>query len=189
MAEALAKRILTFWFGTADLAEPVEFREAWFTRDDAFDQEIRASFSNEVESALRGELDRMAGTAEGALALLLLLDQFTRNLFRGTPRAFSGDARARTIARSALARGFDAAMSPNHRIFLYLPFEHSEDLADQARSVALFATLNDPRAYDYAVRHKDVIVRFGRFPHRNAALGRDSTKEEIEFLKTPGSSF
>lgn len=189
MAEALATRILTFWFGTANLAEPVEFREAWFKRDDAFDQDIRAGFSNDVEGALRGELDGMAETAEGALALLLLLDQFTRNLFRGTPRAFSGDARARTIAKSALARGFDAAMSPNHRAFLYLPFEHSEDIADQERSVALFATLNDPRAYDYAVRHQDVIARFGRFPHRNAALGRDSTQEEIEFLKTPGSSF
>jgi len=189
VAEALVNRILTFWFGTADLAEPVEFREAWFRRDDVFDQEIRADFSNEVECALRGELDAMAETAEGALALLLLLDQFTRNLFRGTPKAFAGDAQARKIAKSTLARGFAAAMSPNHRIFVYLPFEHSEDIADQERSVALFASLNDPRAYDYAVRHKDVIARFGRFPHRNAALDRDSTQEEIEFLKTPGSSF
>lgn len=189
MAEALARRILVHWFGTPDLADPVEFREAWFKRDDAFDQDIRASFSDEVESALRGELDGMAETAEGVLALLLLLDQFTRNLFRGTPKAFAGDERARKIAKAALARSFDAAMSPNHRIFLYLPFEHSEDLADQERSVALFATLNDPRAHDYAVRHKDVIARFGRFPHRNIALGRDSTQEEIEFLKTPGSSF
>lgn len=189
MAEALAKRILTFWFGTANLADPVEFREAWFKRDDAFDQDIRAGFSNEVERALRGELDAMVETAEGTLALLLLLDQFTRNLFRGTPKAFAGDARARKIAKAALARGFDATMSPNHRIFLYLPFEHSEDIADQERSVTLFATLNDPRAYEYAVRHKDVIARFGRFPHRNAALGRASTSEEIEFLKTPGSSF
>jgi uncharacterized protein (DUF924 family) len=189
VAEALARRILAHWFGTPKLADPVEFREAWFKRDDAFDQDIRASFSNDVESALRGELDGMSEGAQGALALLLLLDQFTRNLFRGTPKAFAGDARARKIAKAALARGFDAAMSPNHRIFLYLPFEHSEDIADQARSVTLFATLNDPRAYDYAVRHKDVVARFGRFPHRNAALGRESTLEEIEFLKTPGSSF
>jgi len=189
VAEALARRILVHWFGTPNIVDPVEFREAWFKRDDAFDQDIRVSFSNEVESALRGELDGMAETAERALGLLLLLDQFTRNLFRGTPKAFAGDAQARKIAKAALARGFDAAMSPNHRIFLYLPFEHSEDIADQERSVTLFATLNDPRAYDYAVRHKDVIARFGRFPHRNKALDRTSTPEEIEFLKTPGSSF
>lgn len=189
MAEAVTQRILSFWFGTADLAQPIEFREAWFKRDDAFDQDIRASFSNEVESALRGELDGMAETAQGALALLLLLDQFTRNLFRGTAKAFAGDAPASKIAKQALARGFDAAMSPNHRIFLYLPFEHSEQIADQERSVALFATLNDPRAYDYAVRHKEVIDRFGRYPHRNEVLGRPSTPEEIEFLKTPGSAF
>lgn len=189
MAEALARRLLLYWFGTHNLAEPVEFREIWFKRDDVFDQDIRTRFLNDVESALRGELDGMAETAEGALALLLLLDQFTRNLFRGTAKAFAGDERARKIARAALARGFDAAMSPNHRIFLYLPFEHSEDIADQERSVALFATLNDPRAYDYAVRHKDVIARFGRFPHRNATLGRANTPDEIEFLKTPGSSF
>ena len=189
MAEALTPRILTFWFGTANLGDAVEFREVWFKRDDAFDQDIRARFSNEVESALHGELDGMADTAEGALALLLLLDQFPRNLFRSTAKAFAGDARANRIAKLAPERGFDAAMSPNHRIFLYLPFEHSETLEDQDRSVALFATLNDPRAYDYAVRHKDIIVRFGRYPHRNEALGRASTREEIEFLKTPGSSF
>lgn len=189
MADALEERILAFWFGTADLADAVEFREAWFKRDDAFDQSIRTNFASDVERALAGELDGMADTPAGALALLLLLDQFPRNLFRSTPKAFAGDERARKIAKAALARGLDAAMSANHRIFLYLPFEHSENIADQGRSVALFATLNDPRAYDYAVRHKDVIARFGRFPHRNAALGRVSTPEEIEFLKTPGSSF
>lgn len=189
MADARGERILAFWFGTTTLADPIEFREAWFKRDDGFDQTIRTNFAEDVDRALDGELDGMANTPEGALALLLLLDQFPRNMFRGTPKAFAGDERARKIARAALARGFDAAMSASHRIFLYLPFEHSENIADQERSVALFATLNDPRAYDYAVRHKDVIARFGRFPHRNAALGRASTPEEIEFLKTPGSSF
>ncbi len=189
MTDALAEKILTFWFGTPDPALPVDYRPAWFEKNEAFDAEIRRDFGAAVERAIAGELDGMADDAGGALALLLLLDQFPRNLFRGTARAFAGDARARRIAARALARGDEAQLSPRHRAFLYLPFEHSESLADQERSVALFATLDDPLSYDYAVRHRDVIARFGRFPHRNAALGRSSTPEEIEFLKTPGSSF
>ena len=189
MADALAMQILVFWFGTPALSETVAFNEAWFQRDEAFDDRIRTAFAGHVEAAIAGGLDAMAADAEGALALILLLDQFPRNLYRGTARAFAGDERARRMARFALARGAERAMSPNHRIFLYLPFEHSESLRDQELSVALFSTLNDARALDYAVRHKDVIARFGRFPHRNAALGRDSTPEEVEFLKTPGSSF
>jgi len=189
VADALATQVLVFWFGTPILSEAVAYNEAWFKRDDAFDDRIRAAFAGPVETAIAGGLDAMAVDAEGALALILLLDQFPRNLHRGTPQAFAGDARARRIARFALARGAERAMSPKHRVFLYLPFEHSESLPDQELSVALFATLDDARTLDYAVRHRDVIARFGRFPHRNAALGRDSTPEEIEFLKTPGSSF
>jgi uncharacterized protein (DUF924 family) len=189
VAEARARKILEFWFGSADLMHPVEYRDAWFGKNDEFDAEIRRHFADDVEFALRGELDGMGATASGALALLLLLDQFPRNLFRGTAKAFEGDERARRIAKAAIARGFEAAMSQRHRVFLYLPFEHSEELRDQERSVILFATLDDPRGYDYAVRHRDIVARFGRFPHRNAALGRPSTEEEIEFLKTPGSSF
>lgn len=189
MAEPRIEKILAFWFGSTDLMHPVDYRDAWFKRDDGFDAEIRRAFAEDVEQALRGELDRWASTAAGALALLLLLDQFPRNLFRGTSKAFAGDAKARRIAGLAIGRGFEATMSQRHRIFLYLPFEHSEDLRDQERSVILFATLDDPRGYDYAVRHRDIVARFRRFPHRNEALGRESTAEEIEFLKTPGSSF
>ena len=189
MADALASRVLAFWFGTTQLAAPVEYREAWFRRDEAFDRAIAENFAPDVDAAIAGGLDAMVADAEGALALTILLDQFPRNLFRGSARAFAGDLRARRIAAFALARGDERAMSPRHRVFLYLPFEHSEDMADQERSLALFATLDDANAYDYAVRHRDIVARFGRFPHRNAALGRASTPEEIEFLKTPGSSF
>lgn len=189
MADALVEKILTFWFGTPDLDAAVDFREAWFKRSDDFDSAIRDNFAGDVERAIRGDLDDLAQTPAGALALLILLDQFPRNLFRGTAKAFAGDVRARKIAEQALKHDFDRAMHAHHRIFLYLPFEHSEAMADQERSVALFASLDDPRAYDYALRHKAVIDRFGRYPHRNAALGRASTPEEVEFLKTPGSSF
>lgn len=189
MADALATEILVFWFGTPRIGDAVAFREEWFKRDEALDEAIRCNFAASVEAAVAGRLDAMAADAEGALALVILLDQFTRNLHRGSPGAFAGDERARRIANFALARGFDAAMGAQQRKFLYLPFEHSEDMADQERSIALFATVDDARAYDYAVRHKDVIARFGRYPHRNAAIGRTSTPEEIEFLKTPGSSF
>jgi uncharacterized protein (DUF924 family) len=189
VADGRALRILEFWFGAADLTQLVEHRDIWFKRDEAFDADIRQRFADDVERALHGELDSMAADAAGTLALLLLLDQFPRNLFRGTAKAFSGDERARKIANTAIARGFEAAMSQRHRVFLYLPFQHSEEMRDQERSVLLFATLDDERGYDFAVRHLDVIARFGRYPHRNAALGRQSTDEEIEFLKTPGSSF
>lgn len=189
MADDRARRIVEFWFGSADLTQTVEHRDVWFKRDEAFDEDIRQRFSSDVQRAMRGELDSMAADATGALALLLLLDQFPRNLFRGTAMAFAGDERARKIAHAAIARSFEAAMSQVHRVFLYLPFQHSEDMRDQERSVLLFATLDDERGYDYAVRHRDIIARFGRYPHRNAALGRSSTEEEVEFLKTPGSSF
>ncbi|MGE0151147.1 MAG: DUF924 family protein [Reyranellaceae bacterium] len=189
MAETRAGAILEFWFGTADPQQEVEYRDSWFERSAEFDARIRDRFAADVELALGGALDGMAADAGGVLALLLLLDQFPRNLFRGTARAFAGDERARRIAAAAIARGDEAAMSPRHRIFLYLPFEHSEALADQERSVVLFAALGDRRGFDYAVRHRDIVARFGRFPHRNAALGRQSTPEEIEFLQTPGSSF
>ena len=182
---------------TADIATPAEIVAfwlqagpgKWFSKDGAFDADIRARFLPAHEAAMAGTLHGWEAAPESALALLLLLDQFPRNLFRGTSKAFAGDAKARRIAGLAIGRGFEATMSQRHRIFLYLPFEHSEDLRDQERSVILFATLDDPRGYDYAVRHRDIVARFRRFPHRNEALGRESTAEEIEFLKTPGSSF
>ena len=128
-------------------------------------------------------------TARGMLAAVIALDQFPRNLYRGDPRAFAADPAALALATEAVERGLDRAMSIDERKFLYLPFEHSEDPAVQARSVELFAALEDEDTLGYALRHKEIIDRFGRFPHRNEVLGRESTPEEIEFLKEPDSSF
>lgn len=137
---------------------------------------------------MRGELDRWRSTPLAALALIVVLDQFSRNMFRGTPRAFVGDPAALAAAAGVIERGFDRLLSAQERSFAYMPFEHAEDLAAQRRSLALFEAL-DPNDMQYAKRHHEIIVRFGRFPHRNAVLGRESTSEEIEFLKRPGSSF
>ena len=131
----------------------------------------------------------MAVDAEGALALAILLDQFPRNIYRGTPRAFAADAKARDAARNALAAGHDQAVAPFMRAFLYLPFEHSEDMADQDRSVALFRALGDEKYLGFAIGHRDVIARFGRFPHRNEILGRRSTPDELAYLRQPGAGF
>jgi uncharacterized protein (DUF924 family) len=137
---------------------------------------------------VRGELDRWKATPLASLALVIVLDQFSRNMFRETPRAFSADSPALAVAASVIERGFDRLLSPVERTFMYLPFEHAEDLAAQRRSLALFEAL-DPDDMQYVKRHYEIIARFGRFPHRNAILGRESTAEEIEFLKQPGSSF
>ena len=175
--------VLDLWFG--------EFGpEEWFHGGGAVDARIRERFLD-LHEALRGEgaPERWRASARGLLAAVIALDQFPRHLYRGGPRAFASDAAALGLAKEALARGFDRELSEEERKFLYLPFEHSEDPAEQARSVALFSALGDDRSLDYAVRHKAVIDRFGRFPHRNEALGRPSTPEEIEFLKEPDSSF
>ena len=174
--------VLDFWFDPAN-------RKRWFTPAPAFDAECVRRFQPLVEAADRGELAGWQDTPEGALALAILLDQLPRNIGRGTPRMYAYDAKARAVAKAAVERGFDRQVPPDRRLFLYLPFEHSEDLADQERSVELTATLGDAEQLDYAVRHRDIVARFGRFPHRNAILGRPSTEEEIAFLKTPGSSF
>lgn len=179
---AAPRDVLAFWFAPGG-------EDRWFTPDPAFDAEIGQRFGALVEEALAGGLAAWAETPDGALALCLLLDQFPRNLWRGTPRAFAGDAMARALAADALAAGHDRAMPVDRRLFLYLPFEHSEELADQQRCLALVGTLGDARLLDYARRHRDVIARFGRFPHRNAILGRPSTPEEARFLQQPGSSF
>ena len=189
MADALAGRILDFWLRPRDPDGQPLWRDEWFKRDDALDTAISANFADAVDQAIDGRLDGMAVDGEGALALVILLDQFPRNLHRGTAKAFAGDQRALRIAKDAIARGFDRFMAKYARMFFYLPFEHSEDLADQERSVQLFASLHDDNVNKYAVAHRDIIARFGRFPHRNAVLGRPSTTEEIEFLKQPGSSF
>ncbi len=199
MAAALspaAAAVLDFWFLPAGQLGHDVFRPEWFRKDPAFDAAIGERFGALAEQALAGGLVDWDATADGALARILLLDQFPRNLFRGTTRAFAGDAAALALAESLVASGRDKNLPPIRRWFVFMPFEHSESLLNQERAVALFAGLRreaqDPAfeaAYDYAVRHRDVVERFGRFPHRNAALGRTSTPEEQAFLKLPGSSF
>jgi uncharacterized protein (DUF924 family) len=170
--------VLTFWFG--------QEKKAWFEKNPAFDEEIRVRFLATYEAALAGQLDHWRNESRSALALVILLDQFPRNMFRNSARAFEADALARSAARVILEHGWDQAMTPDERTFVYLPFEHSEALADQELSMRLFEGSANA---EWARRHWDIIKRFGRFPHRNAILGRAGTPEEIAFLKTPGSGF
>ena len=175
--------ILAFWF-----APGMEAR--WFRKDPAFDTEVRAHLQAPHEAAVAGDHADWEAAPRGALALVLLLDQVPRNLYRDDPRAFASDAEALRIARAAIERGDDQSLRQVERVFLYLPLEHSEALADQEDCVRLTGTLDEnPEWLDYAERHRDIIARFGRFPHRNAVLGRVSTPEEDEFLTQPGSSF
>jgi uncharacterized protein (DUF924 family) len=191
--DAIALEVLDFWFGAPGSPERGQSRDVWFRKDAGFDDAIRARFGAAVETAIAGGFSDWGATAEGALAHVLLLDQFTRNIFRDTPRAFAGDARALAIADAAVAGGFDRALDPFGRWFLYLPFEHAEDTDTQRRSLALFGALaqetGDPSPLEWAQKHADVIFRFGRYPHRNAILGRASTPEEEAFLALPGSRF
>ena len=179
--------VLDFWFAGDGTRE----RSVWFEANAAFDTEC-ARFADALHTALDGGFDHWADTPRGMLALIVLLDQFPRNLHRGSPNAFAADAKARVLARDAVARGLDRMLHPVERSFLYLPFEHSEDLTDQDESVRLFETmrlaLGDSTA-EYAYRHRDLIRRFGRFPHRNAVLGRDSTPEELRCLGETGAGF
>ncbi len=182
--------VLAFWFE----GDPALFRDKWFKADATFDAACREKFGAALEAARAGAFDAWMATPRGTLALVILLDQFSRNIHRGTPAAFAADPKARQIAAAAVQRGDDQALGPLERSFLYLPFEHSEELADQDRSVALFEGLRGTyeladRAIDYAERHRDVIRRFGRFPHRNAFLGRESTLDELAYLAEPGSGF
>jgi uncharacterized protein (DUF924 family) len=186
---SLVKEILDFWFGAPDSPEFGQRRQCWFVTDPEFDAQIQSRFGHEYEKAARGEHDSLAKTAEGALALIIMLDQFPRNLFRGSARAFATDPKALSLARAAVAAGHDRALNLVQRCFVYLPFEHSEDLADQDESVRLFEALGDPEFLEFAIWHRDIIVQFGRYPHRNAILGRDSTAAELAFLEQPGSSF
>ena len=189
--EAVA--ILAFWFGTEDEPAFCTPRALWFRADAAFDRAVGAHCQALHLEAAAGRLDHWADTPLGCLALLILLDQAPRNLFRGTPRAYATDRQALAHARAAVDAGFDRPLRPVQRWFIYLPFEHSETLADQARSVALFEALKDDSAsaaaLDSVRRHHEIIARFGRFPHRNAILGRVSTPAEEAFLTQPNSSF
>lgn len=174
--------VLDFWFSP-------RVETNWFVPDPALDAEIAERFGDWVEAALAGELEDWSFDARGALALVILLDQFPRNMWRGTAKAFAGDQLAREAADNAVTMEFDWELEPKQRTFLYLPFEHSEDIAHQRKAVDLFRERATPDALDWAEKHLRIIERFGRFPHRNSALGRTSTPEEVEFLKQPGSSF
>ena len=158
----------------------------WFKKDDAFDADIRAHFLTTYVAAVAGGLSHWEETAEGALALLITLDQFPRNMFRGSARAFAADPLAREVATRAVARGLDREVAMAERTFFYLPFEHSEDPADQEHSVALARATGDADMLKWAELHADIIRRFGRFPHRNAVLGRASTPAEQAFLAAGG---
>ena len=174
--------VLRFWF--AELSP-----EDWFGGGEAVDERVRERFLDLHENLRDGVPAAWRATPRGMLAAVIALDQFPRNMYRGDSRAFAADATALALAREAIARGFDRTMTDDQRKFLYLPFEHSEDPSVQARSVELFAALEDEETTGYAIRHKEIIDRFGRFPHRNVALGRESTLEELEFLNEPDSSF
>ncbi|MBN3857333.1 DUF924 domain-containing protein [Paraburkholderia sp. Ac-20340] len=197
MSEALdarARDVLDFWFGAPESAEFGRERKMWFKKDAAFDAMLRERFGALLALACAGELDAWRATPEGALALVIVLDQFSRNCHRGTPHAFSADDKALAIARALIANGDDRRLPTHqHRVFAYLPFEHAESAEAQRESLRLFGEIaKDPQAksyYDYALRHADVIERFGRFPHRNAQLGRESSEAELAFLRQPGSRF
>jgi uncharacterized protein (DUF924 family) len=188
-----SEKILAFWFGAQEGLDREATRKRWFSKNPAFDAQIRDRFLADHEAAAAGVLARWAESARGALALIITLDQFPRNLFRDTPRAFATDAKALQVAQDAVRRELDRELPATERLFVYLPFEHSEDLAAQERSVELITQLEgEPdmaSVIDYARRHRAVIARFGRFPHRNRILGRASTAEELAFLREPGSAF
>lgn len=184
--------VLDFWFGAPDDPEHGKTRPLWFTKSDATDQLVHGRFGNTVDAALNGRIDDWALTPRGALASILVLDQFTRNIYRDTPRSFAGDERALRLASTLVDRDDDRLLAPRERWFAYMPFEHSEFLNDQLESVRLFEQLANEgleEPLSWAVKHYDVIKRFGRFPHRNSILGRESTAEEVEFLKEQGSRF
>lgn len=160
--------------------------QRWFAKDEAFDADLRTHFEAAHLTAARGGFADWEARAEGALALILLCDQIPRNIYRGSAHAFATDPRAREVARRAIARHFDRGYEPALRAFFYLPFEHSEDMADQDFAVALFEALGDDLYLKYALLHRDAIARFGRFPHRNLVLGRETTHEERAFLDGGG---
>ena len=174
--------VLTFWYEDCT-------PEDWFKKDSDFDERLRTRFGALHDQACEGLCDDWAETADGALALILLLDQFSRNLHREKQRAFAQDSKALEVARAAIKAGFDEQHTREHRLFFYVPFEHSEILADQEEGIAHFERYGDEKTLEYAIAHRDIIARFGRFPHRNKCLGRPSTPEELAFLETPGSSF
>lgn len=184
-------KILNFWFGRE--ADYGKYRTFWFTKNPDFDREVITTFKVDYEQAAAGELDHWMESPYSCLALILLLDQFSRNMFRGTPQAFATDPQACSVAQHTIAKGFDQQLLVVERLFVYLPFQHSEDLDHQRQSVDLFCQIGEGTeiadAMSYAIRHLKIIECFGRFPHRNEILGRATTLKEAEFLKRPDSSF
>jgi uncharacterized protein (DUF924 family) len=178
MAVARPEEIFLFWKDAGP--------EKWFNSDPAFDEQVRARFLETYEAGMRGELEHWERSAYGAFSLVILFDQFPRNMFRGTPKAFASDEKAKQIADRAIAEGRDKAVDPEVHTFFYLPYMHSEALADQERCVALMAESGKQENIKYAEIHRDAIARFGRFPHRNEILGRKSTPEEIAYLEGGG---
>ena len=178
------QEVISFWFEET-------MPQQWFQKNDSFDQEIRERFYVTYDMAKKGLCTDWAREADGVLALCLVLDQFPRNIFRNDPKAFLTDNQILLIVKEALHKGYDALLNPVKRKFMYMPFMHSESLNDQKKSVSLFETMkkDDPLSYEYALKHLDVIEKFGRFPHRNEILERDSTEEEMKYLKIPGAGF
>ncbi len=172
--------VLNFWFSE-------RVRPLWFNSNPAFDQEIRDTFMDTYQAAAEGQLADWERTPEGALALVILLDQFPLNMFRGQPEGFATEARSREVAAAAIERGDDTRMNDEQKGFLYTPFMHSEHLADQDRSVALFQSAGLDNSLKWAEHHRTIVRRFGRFPHRNAILARDSTPQELEYLGGKGA--
>ena len=185
--------VINFWFGKPEEKVYGKPRKFWFVKDQEFDRTCRSRFLGTYQQAAEGKLISWQQQALSCLALIVVLDQFPRNMFRNSPQAFATDLQALQLAKYFLSKGFEHQLLPVQRWFIYLPFEHSENLADQQTAVKLFSTLKDDpdsqASLDYAYRHLEVIERFGRFPHRNKILGRESTPEEAEFLKQPSSKF
>jgi uncharacterized protein (DUF924 family) len=200
-ADSEPERVLSFWFGTLDDLGRAddEHSRRWWKKDPVFDQLIRQDFGVLHAEISRGEHADFLDSARGTLAAIIVLDQFSRNVFRGTARAFAFDTRALEFAMKGVEKQFDTTLRYDERIFFYMPYMHSEDLATQERSLELFRSFRDSlegelrdrasESVEFAERHHDIVRRFGRFPHRNAMLDRTLTAEEIEFLKQPGSSF
>jgi uncharacterized protein (DUF924 family) len=194
-----ADELLQFWFGEEFEKDPFRNSSYWFEKNPAFDLEIKTRFEREIDAAMEGQLEDWKRDAKGRLAFIILLDQFSRNIYRGTPRMFSQDAVALEVTLEGIRIGADRLLHPIQRTFFYLPFVHSEDLKMQEKALEIYSQLLKEadekfkkalsEKYQYAARHQEIIRRFGRFPHRNTILGRPSTADEIEFLKEPGSSF
>ncbi len=201
MSNQDCERVLAFWLGDLDadgLADEAHTQQ-WWKKSAAFDQELRKRFSADHEAIVAGLRDDWLTTPRGRLAYVIVLDQFSRNMFRDTPKMFASDGNALAATLVGQERGDDRELQTDERVFLYMPLMHSEALAMQERGVGLFAALHDELTgpartrvannLRFAIAHRDIVARFGRFPHRNRILGRSSTDEEVAFLKTPGSSF